>query len=123
MFVEILFVGLTIDRDNVEEALEAAFEDDGETAGPGGGTGRCHLDLESADPVASSEVPRRLEGVLVELGVSESGSLQQARDLLGYGSGMLGELSKASGIGDDASAGTVHSPAVSSVSQRSRSPG
>ncbi|MGV9652712.1 hypothetical protein [Streptomyces sp. NPDC003554] len=46
MFVEIVLVGLPIDRDEVEEALEAAFELDGEVTGAGSGMGRCHLDLE-----------------------------------------------------------------------------
>ncbi|MDI2127927.1 hypothetical protein [Yinghuangia seranimata] len=40
MFVEIVFVGLPIDRDEVEEALEAAFELDGEVTGAGSGMGR-----------------------------------------------------------------------------------
>jgi hypothetical protein len=52
VFVEIVFVGLPIDRDDVEEALETAFELDGEVTGAGSGTGsgmgRCHLDLEIA---------------------------------------------------------------------------
>lgn len=47
MFVEIVFVGLPIYRDDVEEALETAFELDGEVTGAGSGMGRCHLDLES----------------------------------------------------------------------------
>ncbi|GHA58005.1 hypothetical protein GCM10010303_82130 [Streptomyces purpurascens] len=49
MFVEIVFVGLPIDRDDVEEALETAFELDGEVTGAGSGMGRCHLDLEIAE--------------------------------------------------------------------------
>ncbi|MFD9390400.1 hypothetical protein ACFWBB_06575 [Streptomyces sp. NPDC060000] len=49
MFVEILFVGLPIDRDDVEGALETAFELDGEVTGAGSGMGRCHLDLEIAE--------------------------------------------------------------------------
>ncbi|MFI5560172.1 hypothetical protein ACIA2T_12910 [Amycolatopsis japonica] len=42
MFVEIVFVGLPIDRDEVEEALESEFE----VTGAGSGMGRCHLDVE-----------------------------------------------------------------------------
>ncbi|MDX2549032.1 hypothetical protein ACOT81_03460 [Streptomyces sp. WI04-05B] len=48
-FVEFVFVGLPIDRDDVEEAQETAFELDGEVTGTGSGTGRCHLDLEIAE--------------------------------------------------------------------------
>ncbi|WTX00097.1 hypothetical protein OG216_45125 [Streptomycetaceae bacterium NBC_01309] len=75
MFVEIVFVGLPIDRDDVEEALEAAFELDGEVTGAGGGMGRCHLDLEiaeGADPAAALE---RLRRVLSELGVAAYATL------------------------------------------------
>lgn len=71
MFVEIVFVGLPIDRDEVEEALVAAFELDGEVTGAGGGLGRCHLDLEivpGSDPTAALE---RLRAVLSELGVAD----------------------------------------------------
>ncbi|MET7682313.1 hypothetical protein [Streptomyces sp. NPDC005423] len=39
MFVEILFVGLPIDRDDVEGALETASELDGEVTGAGSGMG------------------------------------------------------------------------------------
>ena len=49
MFVEIVFVGLPIDRDDVEEALETAFELDGEVTVAGSGMGRCPLDLEIAE--------------------------------------------------------------------------
>ncbi|MGC9669796.1 hypothetical protein ACNTMW_25035 [Planosporangium sp. 12N6] len=37
MFVEIVFAGLPIDRDEVEEALDAAFGPDGEITGAGSG--------------------------------------------------------------------------------------
>lgn len=56
MFVEIVFVGLPIDRDEAEEALEAAFEFDGEVTGAGSGMDGCHLDLqvaEDSDPAAA----------------------------------------------------------------------
>lgn len=43
MFIEIVFTGLPIDRDEVEEALEAAFGSDGEITGAGNGMGRRHL--------------------------------------------------------------------------------
>ncbi|WP_328491468.1 hypothetical protein OHS59_01000 [Streptomyces sp. NBC_00414] len=49
MFVEIVFAGLPIDRDDAEEALKTAFELDGEVSGAGIGMGRCDLDLESAE--------------------------------------------------------------------------
>jgi hypothetical protein len=75
LFVEIVFVGLPIDRDEAEEALEAAFERDGEVTGAGSGRGRCHLDLEvaeSSDPAAALE---RLRPVLAELGVADCATL------------------------------------------------
>ncbi|MEU1089954.1 hypothetical protein ACFYPN_07940 [Streptomyces sp. NPDC005576] len=75
MFVEIVFVGLPIDRDAVEEAMEVALELDGEVTGAGSGMGRCHLDFEVAedsDPAAAME---RLRAVLSELGVSECATL------------------------------------------------
>ncbi|MET7566855.1 hypothetical protein ABZS95_43790 [Streptomyces sp. NPDC005479] len=75
MFVEIVFVGLPIDRDEVEEALETAFALDGEVTGAGSGMGRCHLDLEIAedsDPAAALE---RLRAVLSELGVADCATL------------------------------------------------
>ncbi|MER6735858.1 hypothetical protein [Streptomyces puniciscabiei] len=75
MFVEIVFAGPPVDRDEVEEALEAAFELDGEVTGAGSGMGRCHLDLEIAagsDPAAALE---RLRAVLSELGVADCATL------------------------------------------------
>ncbi|MFC1406952.1 MULTISPECIES: hypothetical protein [Streptacidiphilus] len=75
MFVEIVFVGLPIDRDEVEEVLEAAFELDGEVTGAGSGMGRCHLDLEieeDSDPAAALD---RLRAVLSELGVVDCATL------------------------------------------------
>jgi hypothetical protein len=53
VFVEIVFTGLPIDRDEVQEALEATLGPGGEITGAGSGMGRCHLDLEiqaSPDP-------------------------------------------------------------------------
>ncbi|WP_329314335.1 hypothetical protein [Streptomyces sp. NBC_01262] len=71
MFVEIVFVRLSMDRDEVEEALEAAFGVDGEVAGAGGGVGRCHLDLEIAAGLDKTSALKRLEGVSVAgVGVS-----------------------------------------------------
>lgn len=70
MFVEIVFVGLPIDRAEVEEALEAAFELDGEVSGAGSGMGRCHLDLEVAESLDTTAALERLQGVLSELGVA-----------------------------------------------------
>jgi hypothetical protein len=75
VFVEIVLVGLPIDRDEVEEALEAAFERDGEVTGAGSGMGCCHLDLELAedsDPAAALE---RIRAVLSELGVADRATL------------------------------------------------
>jgi hypothetical protein len=67
--VEIVFAGLPIDRDEVEEALEAAFGPDGEITGAGSGMGRCHLDLEIEASLGSGPALDRLHAVLAELGV------------------------------------------------------
>ncbi|MEU6265643.1 hypothetical protein [Saccharopolyspora shandongensis] len=75
MFVEIVFVGLPIDRDDVEEALEVAFELDGEVTGAGSGMGRCHLDLEIAEGPDTTAALQRLRAVLSELGVADCGTL------------------------------------------------
>ncbi len=75
MFVEIVFVGLSIDRDEVEEALEAAFELDGEVTGAGSGMGRCHLDLEIAEGSDTTAALERLRAVLSELGVADCATL------------------------------------------------
>lgn len=75
MFVEIVFVGLPIDRDEVEEALEAAFELDGEVTGAGSGMGRCHLDLEITGGSGATATLERLRGVLSELGIAEYATL------------------------------------------------
>lgn len=75
MFVEIVFEGLPIDRDEVEEAVETAFERDGEVTGAGGGMGRCHLDLDIAEGVDPTAALARLRGVLSELGVAERATL------------------------------------------------
>ncbi|MFI0965149.1 hypothetical protein ACH4S8_27690 [Streptomyces sp. NPDC021080] len=75
MFVEIVFSGLPIDRDEVEEELEAEFGSDGEITGAGTGMGRCHLDLEierCPDPDAALDRVRR---VLAGLGVQECATL------------------------------------------------
>lgn len=71
MFVEIVFAGLPIDRDEVEDALAAAFEPDGEVTGAGGGLGRCHLDLEIAAGADMTAALARLRAVLSELGVAD----------------------------------------------------
>ncbi|WP_405914534.1 hypothetical protein [Streptomyces sp. NBC_00728] len=70
MFVEIVIVGLPVDRAEVEEALEAAFEFDGEVTGAGSGMGRCHLDLEVAESLDAAVALERLRGVLSGLGVA-----------------------------------------------------
>ncbi|WP_261989092.1 hypothetical protein, partial [Streptomyces sp. wa22] len=78
VFVEIVFVGLPIDRDEVEEALEAAFELDGEIIGAGSGMGRCHLDLEiegDSETTATTAALERLRAVLSDLGVSNCAAL------------------------------------------------
>ncbi|MFE0374437.1 hypothetical protein ACFW1M_02410 [Streptomyces inhibens] len=73
--MEIVFVGLPIDRDEVEEALEAAFELDGEVMGAGSGMGGCHLDLEIAESLDTTAALERLQGVLAELGVAGCATL------------------------------------------------
>jgi hypothetical protein len=75
VFVEIVVVGLPIDRDEVEEALEAAFALDGEITGAGNGMGRCHLDLEITGGLDATVALERLRGVLSELGVAEYATL------------------------------------------------
>lgn len=75
MFVEIVFVGLPIDRDEVEEAVGAAFALDGEVTGAGSGMGRCHLDLDIAEDSEPAAALARLRAVLSELGVSECATL------------------------------------------------
>ncbi|MEY9876990.1 hypothetical protein ABH931_006512 [Streptacidiphilus sp. MAP12-33] len=78
MFVEIVFVGLPIDRSEVEAALEeAAFGSDGEVTGAGSGMGRCHLDLEIgiAEDSDTTAAPERLRAVLSELGVADCATL------------------------------------------------
>ncbi|OIK23114.1 hypothetical protein [Streptomyces malaysiense] len=79
MFVEIVFVGLPIDRDEVEEALEAAFELDGEVTGAGSGMGRCHLDLEIAEGSDTAAALERLRVVLSELGVADCTTLNVSK--------------------------------------------
>ncbi|MFD8071153.1 hypothetical protein ACFV3E_00635 [Streptomyces sp. NPDC059718] len=71
MFVEIVLTALPLDRDEVEEALEAAFEADGEITGAGTGTGSCHLDLEVDDDVDRDGALRRIHRTLRELGASD----------------------------------------------------
>ncbi len=71
LLVELVFTGLPIDRDEVEEALQAAFEGIGEITGAGAGMGRCHLDLEVTDGIGTAEVLRRVDSVLAELGIAE----------------------------------------------------
>jgi hypothetical protein len=75
VFVEIVFVGLPIDRDEVEEALEAAFELDGEVTGAGSGMGRCHLDLELVGGSDTTAALERVRAVLSELGVADCATL------------------------------------------------
>ncbi|MGC9542507.1 hypothetical protein [Streptomyces sp. UG1] len=67
MFVEIVLTDLPIDRDEVEEAWEAAFASHGEITGAGSGMGRCHLDLEIETSVAPGTALDRLRGVLADL--------------------------------------------------------
>lgn len=69
MLVEIVFAGLPVDRDEVEEALDAAFGPDGEITGAGTGMGRCHLDLEIGASLAPGPALDRLHAVLAGLGV------------------------------------------------------
>jgi hypothetical protein len=69
VFVEIVFTDLPIDRDEVEEALDAALGPDGEITGAGSGMGRCHLDLEIEPGLSAGPTLDRLRAVLTELGV------------------------------------------------------
>ncbi|MFF0764782.1 hypothetical protein ACFYWH_32900 [Streptomyces sp. NPDC003737] len=75
MFVEIVLMGLPIDRDEVEEALEAAFELEGEVTGAGSGMGRCHLDLEIVEGLTTTVALARLRAVLSDLGVADCATL------------------------------------------------
>lgn len=75
MFVEVVFTGLPIDRDEVEEALEAAFGPDGEITGAGGGIGRYHLDLEIEESLDRTAVLDQLRSVLAGLRVDEYAAL------------------------------------------------
>jgi hypothetical protein len=75
VFVEMVFSGLPIDRDEVEEGLEAAFGSDGEITGAGTGMGRCHLDLEIEVCPDPDEALDRLRCVLADLGVEEYATL------------------------------------------------
>ncbi|EEP74944.1 hypothetical protein MCAG_05271 [Micromonospora sp. ATCC 39149] len=75
MFVEIVFAGLPIDRDKVEEALDAAFGPDGEITGAGSGMGRCHLDLEIEGGLDRGVTLERVRSVLAGLGVQEYATL------------------------------------------------
>ncbi|MEU2289232.1 hypothetical protein ABZ614_46510 [Streptomyces sp. NPDC013178] len=75
MFVEIVFAGLPIDRDEVEEALDAAFGPDGEVTGAGSGMGRCHFDLEVEESLDRGLAMERVRSVLAGLGVLEHATL------------------------------------------------
>ncbi|MEU9546834.1 hypothetical protein [Streptomyces mirabilis] len=75
MFVEIVFAGLPIDRDEVEEALDSAFGPDGEITGAGSGMGRCHLDLEIEESLDRGLALERVHSVLAGLGVQEHATL------------------------------------------------
>ena len=76
MFVELVFKGLPIDRDDVEEALEDEFGADGEVTGAGVGiggdfVGTCHLDLEIVPELDSDSALERVRRVLTDLGVQD----------------------------------------------------
>jgi hypothetical protein len=75
MFVEIVFAGLPIDRDEVEEALDVVFGPDGEITGAGSGAGRCHLDLEIEGSLDRGVALERVRSVLAGLGVREDATL------------------------------------------------
>jgi hypothetical protein len=75
VFVEIVFVGLPIDRDEVAEALEAVFELDGKVTGAGSGMGRCHLDLEIVEGSDTTAALERLRAVLSDLEVADCATL------------------------------------------------
>lgn len=67
--VAVVFTGLPMDRDEVEEALEAVSGPDSEIIGAGSGMGRCHLHLEIEASMASGPALDRLHAVLAELAI------------------------------------------------------
>ncbi|MER5458358.1 hypothetical protein ABT008_26670 [Micromonospora sp. NPDC002389] len=69
MFVEIIFSGLPIDRDDLEDALTAEFALDGEVTGAGTGEHGGNLDLEIAESADRTAALERLQKVFVELGI------------------------------------------------------
>ncbi|ROO87785.1 hypothetical protein EDD29_5424 [Actinocorallia herbida] len=71
MLYEIVFRGLTVDRDDVEDALieEFAAESQEPVTGAGTGTGGCHLDLELPDDLIEDAAIERIQRVLAELDV------------------------------------------------------
>lgn len=76
VFVELVFKGLPIDRDEVEDALEDEFGADGEVTGAGVGiggdlVGTCHLDLEIVPGLDPETALQRVHRVLAELGVQD----------------------------------------------------
>lgn len=74
MFFEIVFRGLRIDRDEVEEALteEFAAECEEPVTGAGTGMGMCHLDLELPDDLSEGAVLERIRRVLTDLEVLDA---------------------------------------------------
>ncbi|MGW0504284.1 hypothetical protein [Micromonospora sp. NPDC003241] len=69
MFVEIVFSGLPIDRDDLEDALNEEFKLDGEVTGAGTGVHGSNLDLEIAESADRTAALARMQKVFVELGI------------------------------------------------------
>jgi hypothetical protein len=74
MLYEIVFKGLTIDRDEIEDALieEFATESEEPVTGAGTGMGRCHLDLELPDDLVQDTAIERIRRVLADLDVLDT---------------------------------------------------
>ncbi|WP_351226807.1 hypothetical protein [Streptomyces sp. NPDC002133] len=73
--MEIVLEELSIDRDEVEDALTEAFAADGEITGAGSGMGRSHLDLEVAAGVDRGEAVERARAALAALGIEGSAEI------------------------------------------------
>ncbi|MGW1881206.1 hypothetical protein [Streptomyces sp. NPDC001970] len=73
--MEIVLKELSLDRDEVEDALTEAFAGDGEITGAGSGMGRSHLDLEVAAGVDRGEAVERVRAALAALGIEGSAEI------------------------------------------------
>jgi hypothetical protein len=72
-FVEIIIDGpIPVDRDDVEDALNEAFEGVGEVVGAGSGMGVSDLALEVEPALDRAEALNRVFSVLASLGLGDS---------------------------------------------------